>query len=337
MDFNHYNTHKNTRQFSMRPGAVAKCEAPIPRTLTYSEKQKHLFGTPAQHEKIFAEAIGEKSSIGHASYGDDEISIENISPNYTDHFQNMLSIIHKNCILVNDNIHKTSFNEICDVVNVDICVKALDIELQCIEFRPCAQMLGLFNIIVCQLLRTCLCTKKNLVIFYPVRETIMALESLFGKLDSDLKAHINKCVSLSEFKSQLASLNKKDKDYIEKTEEILKKCREEAFAISIKTIQKWAKYGMDIRKMCRVDTGRTIGFDENNILIINAEYLPTAAQMNDPAAVNRRVELAQELRNACIAAADNSRSRCGEGGGTNTHTETTSMSSSLKRKMADML
>ena len=77
------------------------------------------------------------------------------------------------------------FDQSRDIIRAFISYTGQNIHLNLIEIRPCSQKLGLFNLVIGQLLKICQHCNKDLIIMYPVPETLNAVQSMIpGSLSS---------------------------------------------------------------------------------------------------------------------------------------------------------
>ena len=156
---------------------VARCNAPVPKQIVYNDDQEDFYGSPIIHEQRFKELLRETSGIL-KSYGDDTIDEENISTNYVEHFQNWLCLMHE--ALYNNSEKGAVFECVCDIIYGIIEINDKYIKLININIRPCAQGMGLYNIVICQILMDCQKTEKGLIIFSPYPYTVDATRSILG-------------------------------------------------------------------------------------------------------------------------------------------------------------
>ena len=114
-------------------------------------------------------------------YTHNKISYEEISPHYVEHLQKWFELMYVYCIA---NI---SYDQSCDIIHAYISYTKQEIYLNLIEIRPCAQKLGLLNLVIGQLLKTCQHCNKDLIIMYPVPETLKAVQSIIQGSFSESK------------------------------------------------------------------------------------------------------------------------------------------------------
>jgi hypothetical protein len=214
-------------------------DAPVPDKLCYSEEQINNFGPPKDHEQSFINDLG-KYPLLHLCFGLDPVTPEFITPNYKTHFQTFIAFMHRTCTGM------CSFSQMCDIVDITTSWDGQNIRLEVISIRPCAQKMGLFNIILGQLLKICQCTQKPLRINNPVPETLAAVRSIFPTV-----TFASPCIiPLDLFRAM-------------SNEQLIQTCR------------------LENKVFC---------FNPANILVINPVIMPSAEDMNDPAAVNIRYD-----------------------------------------------
>jgi len=147
-------------------------DAPVPSNMIYSAKQERYFSSPQEHENTFVRLL-QDPEYNQCLRGD-KIETDEISDNYIVHFQTMMQLMHTACV------HSKPCKQVCDIAGTEIEITGQTVELHVIEVRPCAQKLGIFNLIICQLLNSCRCVHKSLVVVAPVPETLNALGSIFN-------------------------------------------------------------------------------------------------------------------------------------------------------------
>ena len=154
-------------------------DAIVPTSLEYSEKQVEYFNNPAEHEEDFAEHLQSYPDQTLSMFRHKKTSFDEISQHYVAHLQKWFELMYVYCVA---NI---MFNQSCDIMHAIISFREQNILLSLIEIRPCAQMLGLINLVIGQLLKICQKCHKNLLIMQPVPETLSAVQSMIqGNLSS---------------------------------------------------------------------------------------------------------------------------------------------------------
>ena len=147
-------------------------DAPVPSNLIYSAKQQRYFSSPQDHENTFVRLL-QDPEYNQCLRGD-KIKSDEISDNYIVHFQTMMQLMHTACV------DSKPCKQVCDIAGTEIEITDQTVELHVIDIRPCAQKLGIFNLIICQLLNSCRCVHKSFVVVAPVPETLDALVSIFN-------------------------------------------------------------------------------------------------------------------------------------------------------------
>ena len=148
-------------------------DAIVPSNLQYSYNQRLLYKSPQDHEETFAYQLLMFPERTLCLQG--AVPSDNISERYKEYFQNWLGLMYITCV------RNLQFDQMSEISIAFIPVdNPVELKLSQIEIRPCAQKLGLFKLIICQLLKVCQHRKISLVIPAPVPETLRALQSMFG-------------------------------------------------------------------------------------------------------------------------------------------------------------
>ena len=271
------------------------CDAPWPKALRYDSDQKELFGTPAEQENLFATEYLKKPKRNRSLNGYVFKDAE-ISEAYTQHFLNWLKLIHNESFKYIFDEDKDYFYEVCDVALVRIFPKKKSIILARVEFRPCAQGLGLIKLLLCQLIKTCQIQKKSLVVYKPFNDNRCILESLFGKNDLEtLKSFIFENKEDKEsFLRYYTKYQTFDELSLEDQLELNKKTEKLIYLIEFEKLRHWSD--VDILRYCRVAAMVAPPYYSDGVVVINQSYLPPASEMNDQEKVDERYNISQAKR-----------------------------------------
>ena len=127
-------------------------DAIVPTNVKYGDEQQKYFDNPMKHE------IAQNLRVGYPkqtlTFGDDTVSPEETSPRCINHLQRWLQrMYHTLCIGCKKN---ENFDQICDILYAHVRSDPDALQLNLIEVRPCAQKLGLLNLVIGQLLKICI-------------------------------------------------------------------------------------------------------------------------------------------------------------------------------------
>lgn len=144
---------------------VAHTDALIPKWCVYDEKQSLTFVSPRNMEAYFVENTG----------------IVDIPYNYVNRLNTLLDRMHDTIMATMTEreymIRVYSHNFINEIVNVQLDLHiGSSVYLSLIEVRPCAEGLGIFRIVLWQLLQTCKCGGWKLGVGNPFPKTRQLLQ-----------------------------------------------------------------------------------------------------------------------------------------------------------------
>ena len=129
-------------------------DAIVPTKLKYGDQQQRYFFNPMKHEIEFAQNLRVGYPKQTLTFGDDTVSPEEISPRCINHLQRWLQLMyHTLCIDCKKN---ENFDQICYILYAHVSSDPDALQLNLIEVRPCAQKLGLLNLVIGQLLKICI-------------------------------------------------------------------------------------------------------------------------------------------------------------------------------------